>query len=54
MKKYFDRIAILLALVMVGFGSANAQEAGDRTGGQRCEELNQKNIINHSIRRIKN
>ena len=29
MKRYFERVAILLALVMVGFGSAYAQEAGD-------------------------
>ena len=33
MKKYFERIAILLALVMVGFGSAYAQEAGDLAVG---------------------
>lgn len=29
MKKYFGRVAILLTVVMVGFGSAYAQEAGD-------------------------
>ena len=29
MKKYIERVAILLALVMVGFGRAYAQESGD-------------------------
>jgi len=33
MKNYFERVAILLALVMVGFGSVNAQEAGDMAVG---------------------
>ena len=33
MKKYFERVAILLALVMIGFGSVNAQEAGDMAVG---------------------
>jgi len=33
MKKYIERVAILLALVMIGFVSAYAQEAGDIAGG---------------------
>ena len=33
MRKYIERVAILLALVMVGFGSVYAQEAGDMAVG---------------------
>jgi outer membrane protein X len=33
MKKCFERVAILLALVMAGFGSVYAQEAGDMAVG---------------------
>ena len=33
MKKNFKRVAILFALVVVGFGSVNAQEAGDMAVG---------------------
>ena len=33
MKKYFERTAILLALVTVGFGNVYAQEAGDTAIG---------------------
>ena len=33
MKKYFERVAILLAVVVVGFGSVYAQEAGDMDVG---------------------
>ena len=33
MKKRFERVAILLAFVMVGFGGAYAQEAGDKAAG---------------------
>ena len=33
MKNYFERVAILLTLVMVSFGSVYAQEAGDMAVG---------------------
>lgn len=33
MKRYFERVAILLAVVIVGFGNAYAQEAGDMAVG---------------------